>query len=202
MKFLKIFSELSVSRLSVVALLFTVGYYFMYYNDGATIVEQTKGIQTQLDAEKAKRIEIERKMKKEEEMRGNLLQLARNLDIVKSKIPNEFNEIEVSSIVNRASAAAQVKISMLKRSGGDAKGIGSATGAELIDEVRFDVEMTGSFNGIIAFVEQLSREEKTIKIRNFSIDKIAGADLQEDGIRFRGEIVGFKQTISTAKAGK
>ena len=86
MKFLRIFSELSVFRLAIVAALVTTGYFFMYFDNGEAIEQQITQADGELTGEKTKRTEIERKMKKEEEMRGNLLQLARNLDVVKSKI--------------------------------------------------------------------------------------------------------------------
>ncbi len=203
MKFLRIFAELSIFRLAIVAVLVTTGYFFMYYDNGEAIEQQITQSEGELNAEKLKRAEIEKKMKKEEEMRGNLLQLARNLDVVKSKIPNEFNEIEISSVVNRVSLVSQVKIAALKRNlvtpAAQAK---QATGAELIEEVNFNIEMSGTFHAIITFVELLSKEEKTIKIRNFTLEK-SNTNLTEDSlIRFRGEIVGFKQSSIVAKAAK
>jgi Tfp pilus assembly protein PilO len=204
MKILKIFADLSMARLAIVAVFVTAGYFFMYYDNGEKLETQIAGVKGQLDAEKAKRVEIEKRMKKEEEMRGNLLQLARTLDIVKSKIPNEFNEIEVSSIVNRASSASQVKISNLKRNTSvsvETSSVGAKkTGAELVEEVKFDIEMAGSFNHIIQFVDVLSKEEKTIKIRNFTIEKTANNNLEDANVRFRGEIVGFKQVVTQKAA--
>ena len=200
MKILKIFSELSIFRLAIVAALVTTGYFFMYYDNGAAIEQQITQADGELTGEKAKRADIERKMKKEEEMRGNLLQLARNLDVVKSKIPNEFNEIEISSVVNRVSLVSQVKIAALKRNlSAPAAAAKTTTGAELIEEVNFSIEMSGTFHAIITFVELLSKEEKTIKIRNFTLEK-SNTNLTEDSIiRFRGEIVGFKQAVAAAK---
>ncbi len=193
MKIFKIFSELSIFRLAIVAVLVTAGYYFMYYDNGEKIEAQIQQLDGELAVEKTKRADIEKKMKKEEEMRGNLLQLARNLDVVKSKIPNEFNEIEVSSIVNRVSISSQVKIIALKRSAVVAAVDTAATGAELIEEVNFDIEMSGTFNAIIRFVEFLSKEEKTIKVRNFILEKMSTNLTEDTVIHFKGEIVGFKQ---------
>jgi Tfp pilus assembly protein PilO len=205
MKGLKVFAELSMARLVVVAILATVGYFYMYYDDGSAIEAQKAGVSATIAGEKMKRVEIERKMKKEEEMRGNLLQLARNLDIVKSKIPNEFNEIEISSIVNRVSGISRVQILALKRSvqNGTAASIGkkNMTGAELIEEVSFNIDMIGNFSSIIEFVELLSKEEKTIKIRNFTLEKNSPGYSEENLIKFRGEIVGFKQAFA-ANGGK
>ncbi len=202
MKFLKIFSELSIARLSILAVLVTAGYYLVYFDNGETIDKQIVDVNGQLSSEKAKRTEIEKKMKKEEEMRGNLLQLARNLDLVKSKIPNEFTEIEITSILNKLAQLSQVKILSLKRS--TTNGTGNSTlsakgkaipGAELIEEVSFSIDITGSFNAIIQFVEYLSKEEKTIKVRNFTLEKGTPAGVEPNVINFRGEIVAYKQAL-------
>ncbi len=189
-----------MARMAIVAIFVTGGYYFMYYDNGHAIEERIASVQAQLDAEKTKRADIERKMKKEEEMRGNVMQLAANLELVKTKIPNEFNQIEILTIVNRLSEISGVKVAVLKPTGPKVSVQKLATGAELIEEVNFDITMTGPFSSVVAFVEALSKETKIIKIRNFVIEKQPNIDLTKEVIiQFIGEIVGFKQT-STAKA--
>lgn len=202
MKLLKLFAELSIPRMAIVALFVAAGYFFMYYDNGEKIEEQIRAVEGDLALEKAKRTEIERRMKNEEQMRGNVMQLAANLELVKTKIPNEFNEIEISTIVNRVSASSQVKVIMLKRSTNKVMPKSAVTGAELIEEVNFDIQMTGSFSAIVLFVEQLSKETKIIKIRNFTLQKANDDYTAQDMlIKFVGEIVGFKQT-SISKAAK
>ena len=197
MKFLKVFSELSVPRLVVVSIVATLAYFYFYYDNGSVVEEQITQAKSGLDAEKAKKVEIQKRVRKEEEMKGNILQLAGNLKVVKDKIPNEFNEIEVSSIVNKASEVSQVKLTALKRSTTPSTLSAEqkiASGAELVDEVTFDIEMSGSFHGIIAFVEYLSKEVKTIKIRNFILEKNVTNLTDDTTIKFKGEIVGYKQS--------
>ena len=197
MKLLRLFSELSIGRLAGLAVLLSIAYYFMYFDDGSSIETQIAAVNSQLQVENGKRVEIEKKMKKEEEMRGNNLQLARNLDVVKSKIPNEFKESEMSAIVNRVSGVSGVKIIVLTRQpNGAAARPAQGTGAELIEEVGFDILMNGTFSSIIQFAELLSKEEKIIKIRNFIIEKNSqGPD--DNLIKFKGEIVGFKQSAAS-----
>lgn len=199
MKLIKLFSTLSLARLSIVAIFVTAGYYFLYYDDGAKIEERLKAVESQLNDEKTKRTEIEKKMKKEEEMRGNVMQLAANLELVKTKIPNEFNQIEILNIVNRVSLSSGVKIAGLKPVAAKTTDKKLVTGAELIEEVNFDIEMSGSFIAIVNFVESLSKETKIIKIRNFILEKQSTDLTQETIIKFAGEIVGYRQT-SVAKA--
>ncbi|MBC7421748.1 MAG: type 4a pilus biogenesis protein PilO [Bdellovibrio sp.] len=199
MKFIKLFSTLSIGRLSIFALLITVAYYFMSFNNGSTIIEQVNAVKGQIGAEQARRTDIEKTMKKEEEMRGNVLQLARNLEVLKSKIPNDFKETEMSTIVNQASQSADVRIIVLSRGSQTNTVKKMGTGAELIDEIVFDISAVGTFTQLIHFVELLSKEEKVIRTRNFSIEKNS-SNVDDATIKFKGEIVGYKQVAMVAPA--
>lgn len=194
MKLLKLFGSLSIMRLAIAAVFVTAGYYFMYYDSGEKIEERIKVVEGQLEAEKSKKADIEKKMKKEEEMRGNVMQLAANLELVKTKIPNEFNQIEIVNIVNRVSKSSGVKLLALKPGVAKVSNQKLLTGAELIEEVNFEIEMSGKFTTILGFVEALSKETKIVKIRNFVLEKSSTDLTQDTTIRFVGEIVGFKQT--------
>ena len=88
-----------MAGLAIVAVFVTAGYYFMYYDNGQAIEERIKTVEDQLNVERNKKADIEKKMKKEEEMRGNVMQLAANLELVKTKIPNEFNSLRKSSLI-------------------------------------------------------------------------------------------------------
>lgn len=200
MKAFKIFATFSIARLAVVAVFVTAGYFFMYYDNGEKIEEQIKMAEDQLSQEKIKRVDIEKKMKKEEEMRGNVMQLAANLELVKTKIPNEFNQIEILNIVNRVSESSHVKIAVLKPGASRFSGAKLVTGAELIDEVNFDIEMSGSFAAIVSFAEALSKETKIIEIRNFVLEKQSTDLTQDMVIKFAGEIVGYKQSAVSKPA--
>jgi Tfp pilus assembly protein PilO len=201
MKFVRLFATLSMGRLAILSLVLTVAYYFMSFDDGSQINEQIKSVQAEIGVEKARRSDIEKTMKKEEEMRGNLLQLARNLDVLKSKIPFDFKDTEMSTIVNQASINTDIKISILSRMSPAMVQKKPGTGAELLDEIVFEISATGTFAQLIRFVEVLSKEEKVIKTRNFSIEKNS-SNVDDNLIKFKGEIVGFKQvSAATSPAG-
>ncbi len=200
MKFIKVFATLSIGRLTVFAFVFTIGYYMMSFDDGTAIDEQIITVTAEIEAEKAKRTEIEKTMKKEEEMRGNLLQLARNLDVLKSKIPYDFKDTEMSTIVNQASLATDIKIAVLSRMAPTMAPKKPGSGAELLDEIVFEITASGTFAQLIRFVEVLSKDEKVIKTRNFAIEKNS-ANVDDNLVKFKGEIVGFKQVnVATVPA--
>jgi hypothetical protein len=52
--------------------------------------------------------------------------------------------------------------------------------------------MHATFDSFIKFLDFLAKEDKVIKIRNFTIDQLTKT-VDEDKITFTGEIIGFKQ---------
>jgi len=200
-KLLKAFSDLSLGRVVIMAIFIAAGYYFTYFDQGTTIEEQITTVQGVVAQEEAKKAEINKTMKKEEEMRGNVLQLKRNLEVVKAKIPTDLKDSQMQSIINAAATTAQVKIAGLSVVSSPPKdpnaapvkvSIADVKPENLIEEIRFKVTILGTFDNFLNFVETLSKEDKVIKIKNFSIQKTS-EDIDDDKITFTGDVVGFRQ---------
>ncbi len=200
MKLLKLIAGLSIGRIFILAFLATVAYFIVYFDNGSQLESQIATISTQVDFETTRRIEVNKIIKKEEEMRGNLLQLARNLEVVKSKIPNEFKDTQMSGILNNASASSGVNLldlSTVQSAPATAKQIdpNSIRPEDLIEEVRFNITLTGTYESFLKFLDVLTKEDKVLKVRNFVIEKNS-TDIDDDMIRFKGEVVGFKQSAA------
>ena len=199
MKFLKIISALSMSRIMIFATLCTVMYYTTYFDDGSALNTQISSMNDQVEMETAHRLEVNKIIKKEEEMRGNLLQLQRNLEVVKLKIPNEFLDTQMSAILNNASTTSGVSLQDLSviPTGGNStpKEIdpNSIKPEDLIEEVKFRVTLSGSYDAFLKFLDLLTKEDKVLKVRNFVIEK-ESSDIDKDSIKFKGEVIGFKQS--------
>lgn len=200
MKLLKAFTDLTMNRIIVMAIFVAAGYYFAYFDPGTSIEESIAQVQSNIQAEEARKSEINKTMKKEEEMRGNVLQLKRNLEVIKSKIPVELRDSQMQSIINSAATAAGVKITGLTVQTSDKDpnapplkiSINDVKPENLIEEVKFKVTITGTFDDFLVFVENLGKEDNVIKIRNFDIQKHSD-DVDDEKISFNGFIVGFKQ---------
>lgn len=201
MKFLKLFVDLPFSRILVMGLVATVLYYTSEFDDGSALEAQIAAINASINTETDKRAEIEKRMKREEEMRGNLMQLQRNLDVVKAKIPADFKNAQMSSIINSAATVSAVNIVELSadpsRSASkppiQAANLSNITPEQLVDEIVFKIKLNGSYDGLIKFLEALSMEDKVIKVRNFKITKNIQDNIYDDSIQFVGEVIGFKQ---------
>src|SRR3989344_1583132 len=113
MRMLKLISELSTVKVVILAIIGGAIYFISYFDSGAQLEEQIAGITSQVDFETTRRIEVNKIIKKEEEMRGNLLQLQRNLEVVKTKIPNEFKDTQMSAILNNASSVSGISLQEL-----------------------------------------------------------------------------------------
>lgn len=207
MKLLKAFADLSTGRILIFAVVVAAGYYFQYYNDGSTIEQTIQTTTANISTETATRTEIEKRMKREEEMRGNLMQLRRNLDVVKSKIPVDFKDAQMSSIINNASVVSGLRVVSLairpsvKSAPRQAADMSKINPEDLIEEVRFDIKLSGSYDSLISFLDVLAKEDKIIKVRNFTISRASPDDINNDAILFSGEIVGFKQVAFSGITG-
>ena len=199
MSVLKLIAGLSVGRLLIFAVLTTIAYYFTYHDDGAVLQQQLSAVSEQVNSEASRRKGIEVIMKKEEEMRGNLLQLQRNLEVVKSKLPNEFKDTQMSTILNIASGASGVDLLELSTVSTDAAPIkvievNALVPENLVEEVKFLVTLTGTYEEFLRFLDVLTKEDKVLKVRNFIIEKNT-TDIDDNLIKFKGEVIGYKQAV-------
>jgi hypothetical protein len=179
----------------------TAGYYATYFDAGESIENEILALKTQVDERETRRVEISKTMKKEEEMMANALQLKRNLDVVKDKIPNELKDTQMQTIINEAANNSGVTIVSINADNQGQRApnappvemsIQDVKPENLIEEIKFSIKLTATFDAFIRFLETLAKEDKVIKIRNFTIDQLTKS-VDEDKIIFNGEIIGFKQ---------
>ncbi len=202
MRLVKLLSQLSIGRLLVLAVLITVAYYFNNFDNGENLNIQITAAEAGVSAERSRRTEIEKTMKKKEEMEGSLKQLERDLDIVKSKIPNELKDTQMTSIINTAALASGITvldISGLPKAVFNAAAIDKQNlrPEDLVEEVKFRILISGTYDGLLKFLDGLAKEEKVIKVRNFTIEK-SSSSIDDDSVTFKSEIVGFKQSALAA----
>lgn len=192
MKALKLISQFSMLRVFVFAVIFTGAYYFLYYDNGATFETQITQLNSEIVVEEAKKKDTEKTIKREDEMRANLAALARDLQVVKAKLPNEFKDTEMTAIINRAAQGSNVNVTSLARRRNAPAVSSNVVGAESVEEIVFDLALNARFNQFVQFLETLAREDKTVKIRDFTIEKNS-RNVEDFIIKFKGDIIGFKQ---------
>lgn len=196
MKALKLISQFSMLRVFVFAAIFTGAYYFLYYDNGATFEMQITQLNSEIVAEESKKKDTEKTIKREDEMRANLATLARDLQVVKAKLPNEFKDTEMTSLINKAAQGSNVNVTSLARRRTAPAVSSNVVGAESVEEIVFDLALNARFNQFVQFLETLAREDKTVKIRDFTIEKNS-RNVEDFIIKFKGDIIGFKQPQGT-----
>lgn len=210
MKALKMFAELTLGKVIIMALFVTAGYYASYFDPGESIEKSINDVNATIATEEARKTEITKTMRKEEEMRGNVQQLQRNLEVVKSKIPVDLKEVDMQTVINSAAVSSGVSILDLTAVPSEQQAnaapkqvsISEIKPENLIDEVKFSVSINATFSSFLDFLDFLAKEDKVIKLRNFTIERPTEG-VEEDRIVFKGEIVGFKQAnIQITQGGK
>lgn len=196
MKLIRIIAILPAFKTLIVAGLLSAIYFFMYFDDGSTLETQIQGLASEVVVEETKKKDTEATIKKEDEMQANLAALARDLQVVKAKLPNELRDTDMTSMINRAATSAGISITSLSRKVSIPLTDKKILGSESVEEVAFELAIEGSFNRFVLFIEQLAKEQNIIKVRNFSIERNIAA-IAEPEIKFRGEIIGFKQAAVT-----
>ena len=196
MKLIRLISILPAFKTLIVAALLTAIYFFMYFNDGSALELQLQTLSSELTVEEVKKKDTEATIKKEDEMQASLAALARDLQVVKAKLPNELRDTDMTSMINRAAVSAGISITSLSRKAAAIRAEGKAIGSESVEEVTFELAIEGPFNRFVKFIDQLAKQENILKVRDFYIERNITA-IAEPQIKFRGEVVGFKQAAVT-----
>lgn len=197
MKLIKLISQFSMFRMLILAVVVGAAYYFMYYDDGGTLETQITELKNTVSQEEVKKKDTEATIKKEDEMQANLASIARDLQVVKAKIPNEFKDTDMTGMINKASVRAGVSVLSLARKK-DAPTHRNIPGSESVEEIVFELTLNGSFNRMVQFVEILAREEKIIKLRDFTIERNS-RNPTDSSVKFKGDVIGFKQAQEAPK---
>lgn len=197
-------STLSVNRIALFGLLLTLFYYFMIYNNGDLIVSEIQGLNTQIAQETTKKVETERVLKKEEEMRNDVASLAKTYEAVKSKIPIDFETSELRIIVEQISAATELKIIRLNNT--DAEQVNTPQAGEseeeanLVQKVAIKYVFQGNFAQIQAFMTQIGAVEKIIKVSELKIKSENGQTGPNKYLTVEAVLVGYRQAaVATTK---
>ena len=197
-------STLSVNRIAIFGFILTMIYFFTIYNNGDALVAEIQGLQAQITEETAKKVETERVLKKEEEMRADVASLAKTYEAVKSKIPIDFETSELRIIVEQVSAATDLKIAKLSNS--DPQQVNSpeatqnADEANLVQKVAINYVFQGSFAQLNNFMTQIGGMEKIIKISELKIKAENGTDGPNKNLTVEAVLEGYRQEeVAAAK---
>lgn len=195
-------STLSVNRIAIFGFILTISYYFTAYNNGDTILAEIQGLQAQITEETAKKVETERVLKKEEEMRADVASLAKTYEAVKSKIPIDFETSELRIIVEQIGAATDLKIVKLtntdpqQMNGPDTNE--NPEEANLVQKVAINYTFQGNFFQLQTFMTQIASVEKVIKVSELKIKAEDGQNGPNKFLTVEAVLIGYRQAAVAA----
>lgn len=207
-KAIQAIAGLPLSRVMIVAAILTAAYYFMLYDDGAAIITRIEGAKIQLETENKKKIETQKVLKKEQQMKADVELFANKFEEIKARIPVEFSEAELRAIVNQYSTRNSLKTTRTERrplaTTPTAAAAAAASGENLVEQVVLGYEFEGSYVNIAKFVSEISSLEKIIKVGDFNLNLIPAAPNSVKArtyeLAFKATIIGYKQSLEALKA--
>lgn len=170
-KMMSAVASLTVSQVGLFSLIVAAVYYFMFYDGGATIQSNIEASEAQLAEESAKKIETQKVLTKEQQMRANVQVVAQKFEEIKSKIPLEFTESELRSMVDRLATQSQLRTVRSDRSMSE-HNFADKESAKLISQVSVTYSFEGSYAQIAKFVMMLNEQEKLIMLGDFKLDRL------------------------------
>lgn len=200
-KIIQAVGNMSLSRVALLAGVLTAIYYFTVYDDGTAIIQGTEAAKLQLVSENAKKIETQKVLKKEQQMKADVELLAKKFEEIKARIPLDFLESDLRTIVDHYSSQNNLKTTRTDRRPAPVRGNQTNPGIEnLIEEVPLGYEFEGSYNNIAKFVLEISGLEKLIKIGDFdlAVKNESGRKKTKDLV-FKASIIGFKQSLEAMR---
>lgn len=201
--------NMSLSRVALFAAILTAGYYVMFYNNGDEVLQSIEAAKAQLEDENNKKVETQKVLKKEQQMKADVELFAKKFEEIKAKIPLEFLESELRSIVDKFSIQNGLKTTKSDRRQQMIRPQQTSDDS-LIDQVGLNYEFQGSYASICKFVSDLSSVEKLIKIGDFKLTDESSSTFNSTTksknkikeLSFRVSIIGYKQSLDAMKNNK
>jgi len=188
-------ANLAISRVAIVGL-FVTGFYFMtFYDSGETITNEINALKAQVADETSKKVETERLLKKEEQMRADVALLAKTYEDVRSKIPLTFDPPELRAIIDQVSTSNGLDIIRFDNNVNSIvnQSLVGSEDANLIDQVAVKYELQGNYIQLARFVTQLANVQKVIKLEDVKISQGLSQSGPIRKLKFEATIIGYKQ---------
>jgi Tfp pilus assembly protein PilO len=202
-KVINIIGSMSLPRVALFAGILTLLYYATIYDGGSTIIQGIEAAKAQLEAENAKKIETQKVLKKEQQMKADVELLAKKFEEIKAKIPLDFLESDLRTIVDQYSSQNGLKTTRTDRRQIPMKtNLANEGNENLIEQVALGYEFEGTYNSIAKFVSEISNLEKLIKIGDFDLSVRADSNRSKKikDLTFKVNIIGFKQALEATKS--
>lgn len=183
-KFFETLAMQEISKVLIIGLGITAGYWFFMYDDGSMLDSQIAGISSELTAEEAKKADTDNTLKQVQEMQEKVGQLSQKYQEISKRLPANLYSIDINKSIDDFARGSGVSVKSKKP--------GENTQGEVVDEVPVEVVLDGNYAQLSKFTFLVSSAERMSRVKNVVI-----TTNPEDSkvLRFTGMVVGYKLAV-------
>lgn len=160
-------------------------YYFSLYDDGASLDVNLKKIESELKAEQDKEKEVQQAYLEQEKIKKEVEQLGQQFVLASKAIPTEHQVGDILLSISTLASAAGVNVMQQQQ--------GKETLKEIVEEKPMKVKLEGTFTEIVRFLDYLSRLERILRVRDFTISRSNAPDAKKTNrLIFEGDIISYR----------
>ncbi len=180
-------NQLSIGRAIVIGLVLAGFYYYLGYNNGALL-------DSQLAANKAKTVELQKSIKDEEakierinQYKKTTEQLGESFNRFLSYIPEKLRNTDLMKIVSTEAKAAGTNIVRVAE-----QGVGVRS--EFYEEVKVNVELVGNFQQMMLFMSFLTKVDQIITVSKLNIRSNSSEqlDVTSPSLQINADLRGYR----------
>lgn len=191
-------SQLTFAKSFVISIILGFLYYkVLGYDDGSALEAQILQVQESVRVEGEKKIETDRVLAEEVEIKRQVGALSEKFKEVTQKFPVNLKSDEIISTLNSLANTSNVRVVSVKKE--------NVMTQDLYEEIPVSVELTGTFNNIVHLMYKTAILERVTNLGDF---EFANPNSEYNGtLKMSTKIIGYKyrtppeKPVETPQAG-
>lgn len=185
-KLLEMLGNLSIGKAVGASLLAGVVYYFMFFNDGASIDIQIADINGQLQQAELKKKDTDATLAQVHEMQEKIGRLSSQYQEISRRLPSILVSMDINKAIDNFGRNSGVKVKS-KRPGDNIR-------REVVEEVPVSIALEGTYTELAQFVYLVSSAERMSRVKDVVVELPPPNDegTKPGKLKFEGMVVGYK----------
>lgn len=160
-------------------------YFYAFHDDGSSLETNLKKIESELKLEQDKEKEVQQAFTEQEKIKKEVENLGQQFVIASKAIPTDHQIGEILVSISSLAAASGVNVIQQQQ--------GKEVLKEIVEEKPMRVKLEGSYTEIVRFLDYLSRLERILRVRDFTISRSSAFDAKKSNrLVFEGEIISYR----------
>jgi len=184
-------SQLSFSKSFLISIFLGFLYFkFLGYDDGSKLEAEIRQLQVTVKAEQEKKIETDKVLAEEVEIKKQVGALSEKFKEVTQKFPINLKSDEIISTLNSLASTANVRVVSVKKE--------NVVTQELYEEVPISVELSGTFNNIVQLMYKTAILERVTNLGDFEFSNYGGE--YSGTLKMSTKVIGYKYRAPVDKS--